>query len=66
VWESAFADVSLLFMACIFLVLDLYYAFWILVTKLKFPPSVSSFVMLGLVGQFKGLAKTIHDEIDSY
>lgn len=58
-WKDAFADVSLLILSVIFMALDLFYIAWIFCSVLKFPNNFSKFIILGLIGYFKGVKETL-------
>ena len=58
-WVNAFADVSLLILAAVFIVIDIFYFGWIFCTALKFPQSYFKYIIMGLVGYFKGVKEVM-------
>ena len=62
--NPAFSDVALLFLACIFMTIDLYYVAWIASTKMKLPDYASTYVALGLIGVVAKLNKALDDRLE--
>ena len=57
--NTAFSDVALLFLACIFMTIDLYYVAWVVSTRMKLPDFAASYVMLGLIGLISRMTKAL-------
>ena len=62
--NTAFSDVALLFLACIFMTIDLYYVAWVVSTKMKLPDFASTYVMLGLIGVISKLNKALDERLE--
>lgn len=58
-WANAFADVSLLLLATVFVFLDLYYFAWAFSTMLKFPKQFAKLILFGLCGYFKPITDAL-------
>ena len=54
---------ALLFLACIYMTIDLYYVAWIISTKLKLPDYAGNFVMLGLMGRLQNVNKALDERL---
>lgn len=62
--ESAFSIVSQLYLAFIFLIVDLYYFAWIASIKLKLPNYASTYMTLGLLGYMKKILESLNAKVD--
>jgi len=58
-WNDAFADVSLLVLASVFVFIDGFYFAWIFSTVLKFPKELGRYIIQGLCGHFDGVKKQL-------
>ena len=63
--DTAFSDVALLFLACIFMTIDLYYVAWVFSTSMKLPGYAASYVTLGLIGLISRITKALDERLAS-
>ena len=63
--ETPFSDVALLFIACMYLAIVLYYVAWVMSTHMKLPTYASSYVMLGLLGVISRITKALDAKLET-
>lgn len=61
--NTVFSDAALLFLACIFMTIDLYYIAWIISTRMKLPDYASNYVMLGLIGLISKVTAALDERL---
>ena len=61
-YSSAFADLTLIALASLFLFIDWFYIMWVVTLTYKFPP----FLATAIIKSFFGMIETIHTKLGSY
>lgn len=61
--NTAFSDVALLFLACLFMTIDLYYIAWVVSTRMKLPDYAANYVMMGLIGLISRITKALDERL---
>lgn len=60
--QSAFADLTLIGLVCLFLMIDWFYILWMLSLQYKFPHYIAASFMKGLFG----LMESLHEKLGAY